>query len=188
MPIQFNCSQCQSVLQIPDELAGRKCKCPTCGNVMPIPSPDSSTESFDEPLPVSAGEVDSPVNSSRSEFSSNPFASPVSSQPASHPYGDLKPHRGETILTFGIISLVSSFFSCGCCPFLVPLGVGFGIPAILMGRADMREMDENRMNPMGRGSTNAGMICGIIGSIIAGLAVALVAFQILMGIAGAAGG
>jgi hypothetical protein len=65
----------------------------------------------------------------------------------------MKPHRGTTILVLGILSLV-------CCGLL-------GIPAWLMGNADLKEMAAGTMDPAGQGTTNAGKICGIIGTVLA---------------------
>jgi len=60
----------------------------------------------------------------------------------------MRPHRGVLILVFGILGLV-------CC-------VIFGIIAWVMGNGDLREMDAGRMDPSGRGLTQAGKICGIV--------------------------
>lgn len=59
-----------------------------------------------------------------------------------------RPHRGVMILVFGILGLV-------CC-------IIFGIIAWVMGNGDLREMDAGRMDPSGRGLTQAGKICGIV--------------------------
>lgn len=53
---------------------------------------------------------------------------------------------------FGILS----FFVC---PF-------FGIAAWVMGNTDLQEMAAGRMDPAGRDMTQAGRICGMIGTII----------------------
>ena len=60
----------------------------------------------------------------------------------------MRPHRGTLILVFGILGLVCCFI--------------FGIIAWVMGNGDLREMDTGRMDPTGRGLTQAGKICGII--------------------------
>ena len=64
----------------------------------------------------------------------------------------MKPHRGGLILALGIVSLVA----CAPC----------GIFAWVMGKNDLREMDAQQMDPTGRQQTNAGYVCGIIGSIL----------------------
>ncbi len=65
----------------------------------------------------------------------------------------MKPHRGTLILVLGILSIP-------CC------GLFTGIPAFIMGSSDLKEMDAGQMDPAGRGNTNAGKICGIIGTIL----------------------
>ena len=69
----------------------------------------------------------------------------VQAYPAGQP---VRPHRGVMILVFGIIGLL-------CC-------IVFGIVAWVMGNGDLREMDAGRMDPSGRGLTQAGKICGIV--------------------------
>ncbi len=39
MAISFKCTKCSHSLQVPDEHAGRKAKCPNCGQILPIPAP-----------------------------------------------------------------------------------------------------------------------------------------------------
>lgn len=64
----------------------------------------------------------------------------------------MKSHRGTLILVLGILSLV-------CCG---PLGIA----AWLMGNTDLKEMAAGTMDPTGQGMTNAGKICGIIGTVL----------------------
>jgi hypothetical protein len=68
---------------------------------------------------------------------------------------DVAPHRGGVVLTLGILSLV-----LGC------LGIIFGPIAWAMGTTDLAEIRAGRMDPEGEGTTNAGRICGIIGTIV----------------------
>jgi len=94
----------------------------------------------------------------------------------------LKPHRGAVVLTLGIVGLV---FSTAC-------GFIVGIIAWVMGNADLKEMDAGRMDPSGRGLTQAGKICGIISTVIGalGLVVGLlwILLVVVIGITGAAAG
>ena len=62
------------------------------------------------------------------------------------------PHRGGTILTLGILSLVL------CAP--------LGFFAWLMGSGDLKKMTRGIMDESGRGTTQAGMIMGMISSIL----------------------
>ena len=64
----------------------------------------------------------------------------------------MSPHRAVLILVFGILSFV-------VCPF-------FGIAAWVMGNTDLQEMAEGRMDPSGRDLTQAGRICGIVGTVL----------------------
>ena len=56
------------------------------------------------------------------------------------------------ILVLGILGLLI----CG------PLGIA----AWIMGNNDLKEMDAGTMDPAGRGSTQAGKICGLIATIL----------------------
>jgi len=63
-----------------------------------------------------------------------------------------KPHHGPMILTFGILSLL-------CC---VPLGIA----AWIMGAMDLNEMNAGRMDRTGFSQTQAGLVCGAIGTVL----------------------
>jgi hypothetical protein len=67
---------------------------------------------------------------------------------------DCEPHRGTLVLVLGILSIVIGY-----------IGLGLGIAAWIMGRNDLRKMDAQQMDPEGRGVTQAGWICGIIGTV-----------------------
>ncbi len=72
--------------------------------------------------------------------------------------------KSGTVLTFGILSLAL----CGL----------FGPFAWSMGAGELRRIDAGEVDPGGRGSAQAGMICGMIATILMGivlLAVVLVA-------------
>lgn len=47
MPIRLKCS-CGRSLQVKDEFAGRKVRCPSCASVLKIPLPDESEDAEDE--------------------------------------------------------------------------------------------------------------------------------------------
>lgn len=85
--------------------------------------------------------------------------------PPVYPGAHMKPHRGAMVLTLGIVSIV---FSSAC-------GFILGIVAWVIANGDLREMDAGRMDPEGRGMTQAGKICGII-------SVGLAAFGVLIGL------
>ncbi len=77
----------------------------------------------------------------------------------------MQPHRGVTILVLGILGLV-------LCPFC-------GVAAWSMGSSDLQEIDSGRMDYSGRDLTNAGRICGIIGTVILLLQILMIAFVVL---------
>jgi len=83
----------------------------------------------------------------------------------------MKPHRGTLILVLGILSLVV------CAP--------LGIAAWMMGSGDMKEMDAGTMDPSGRGSTQAGKICGIIGTILFILQLVFIVLFFMLGLGAA---
>ena len=84
----------------------------------------------------------------------------------------MKPHRGTLILVLGILSLVV------CQP--------IGIAAWVMGANDLKEMDAGTMDPSGRGTTQAGKICGMIGCILMIITVVIVGLVFALGVVGAA--
>ncbi|HWQ91865.1 MAG TPA: DUF4190 domain-containing protein [Clostridia bacterium] len=82
----------------------------------------------------------------------------------------MKPHRATTILVLGILSLIL------CAP--------LGIFAWIMGNADLKAMDAGQMDPSGRSNTNAGRICGIIGTVLLLLGVlGIIVLAVLGGLA-----
>ena len=72
----------------------------------------------------------------------------------------LAPHRGQTIMVLGILSLFMG-------------GLVMGPIAWIMGRNDLAEMDAGRMDPSGRDNTNTGKICGMIATLLHGTGVAV---------------
>jgi predicted Zn finger-like uncharacterized protein len=78
---------------------------------------------------------------------------------------DCEPHRGQMILVFGIVSL--ALLACGA--MTAVFGLPFGIAAWLLGSKDLEKMRQGTMDPEGQGLTQAGRICGIVGTILDGL-------------------
>jgi hypothetical protein len=77
------------------------------------------------------------------------------------PRRDCEPDRGSVVLTLGIISLV-----CMVLCILSPIGLILGLTSWVMGQKDLRKMRRGDMDPRGEGTTQAGWICGIIGTIL----------------------
>jgi hypothetical protein len=74
----------------------------------------------------------------------------------------MKPHRGTLILILGILGIIL----CG------PLAIF----AWVMGSGDLKQIDAGTMDPAGRGTTQAGRICGIIGTIL--FIISIIAFAL----------
>jgi hypothetical protein len=86
----------------------------------------------------------------------------------------MKPHRATTVLILGILGLIV----CG------PLAIA----AWVMGNSDLKEMDAGTMDSSGRGTTNAGKICGIIGTILLIISLVMVVVFFMFGFAAALAG
>jgi len=76
------------------------------------------------------------------------------------------PHRGTAILVLGIVGLVIGLLGSFCCAIFGIAGLICGIIAWVMANKDLKEMSAGRMDPSGRGITQAGKICGIISVIL----------------------
>ena len=77
----------------------------------------------------------------------------------------MQPHRGALILVLGILGIVACQL---CAPF-----------AWLMGKKDLQEMAAGRMDPEGKGLTQAGMYLGLIGTIMIVLGIVMVIVWLL---------
>jgi hypothetical protein len=84
---------------------------------------------------------------------------------------DRQPHRGTLILVLGILGLVV------CAP--------LAIAAWVMVSGDLKQMEAGTMDPTGRGSTQAGKICGISGTVL--LIISLIVVGIIFAFVLAAG-
>ena len=83
----------------------------------------------------------------------------------------MKPHRGTLILVLGILGIVL----CG------PLAIA----AWVMGVGDLKQIDAGTMDPAGRGTTQAGKICGIIGTILLIVTIIAVGIVFVLGMGAA---
>ena len=262
MAIELLCQKCSAKLRVPDEHAGKKARCPSCGAVTDVPSAERlglgvgqksvfGTEresakapglaaSFDRASattaaerwyvktpeghtygPVERGELDSwlaqgrltgadrllrdgqdvwqaagtvfpalgmpsgagsawkPSESGSSAGGSgsdyvpiNPYASPRTRSVGPMrfgPGGYVAPHRGGTILALGLVSLF-------CNVMFIP-----GIAAWTMAHTDLKLMNSGRMDPSGRGMTIAGMVLGIITTVLGGLWIGISCLAALAG-------
>lgn len=98
------------------------------------------------------------------EQTQSPPVTPTEAQPVTQK--PLAPHRGVLILILGILSI----FCCLIC----------GIVAWVMGNNDLRQMTAGTMDPSGRGLTNAGKICGIVGIAIQIVGIVLLVIWLIL--------
>lgn len=162
----MNCPSCGKGLRLPDQTAGGQLQCPHCQNTFtsPVPSdeaaPIPSAQITSSPPPLRGSRADEGETASRPPRGRRRFRDDDEDD-----YDDdldirrgwdrdLAPHRGATILTLGILSIVI------CGPILGPI-------AWVMGSNDLKEMRAGRMDPSGEGVTRAGQILGMVATILA---------------------
>ncbi len=208
MPITVACSSCNRKLRVPDDLLGKRVKCPTCGNTFEATAEDEAPPE-PPPEPVEEG------SSARSKSGSRRGEAVTSSrarrdddyedddQPRSRrgrddddyeddrdedddrrrsrrrrreDGRDYEPHRGPMVLVFGIIGCVLFVFEI-CVGWIgLPgaiiaivlslIGMGLSVTAWVLGGKDLGLMRKGKMDPEGRGNTQGGYVCGIIGTVL----------------------
>jgi hypothetical protein len=167
MSTTIGCPSCSLALRLPEDLLGQEARCPGCGCVFTpaAPTPTPAGELERPPTPATAIQEQSPLRPSPApKASEEPEGEerPWERVQQRRTRRDSEPHRGAIILVLGITSLVTAFL-CG-------LGLPFGVAAWVMGYRDLRKMRyERSMDLEGEGMTQAGMVCGAIGSLIATL-------------------
>lgn len=97
----------------------------------------------------------------------SPFGASLYSPAAGSTSQYMQPHRGGLILVLGLVGIVMG------CPI-------FSLMAWVMGSGDLREMQVGRMDRSGEGLTQAGMILGMIPSILFIVGAALVMLVIIV--------
>jgi hypothetical protein len=173
----ISCPSCQRKLQVPETLAGQDVQCPTCGATFvarigggppplsresQVPPASDRWEGGDRPeaggpAPERANDEPRPYDERRPARDRREYFGDHDDR-GDYPQRrrrDLVPHRGALILTLGILGFV-------VLPLLCPV-------AWILGNSDMAEIRAGRMDPEGEGLTQAGRVCGIIGTVIYGL-------------------
>lgn len=170
MAITTSCPSCSRALRVPDDLLGKNVKCPTCGTTFLAAAESAPPPAEEEPPAPAPARRPAPPDDSDEE------PDVEERRPSRRRRERLEPHRGQTVMILGILSL-----------FLA--GIILGPIAWVMGNNDLKEMRAGRMDREGEGQTNAGRICGMIATIlnIAALACVCIGFAIFIiaGIAGA---
>ena len=153
MPEIIACPECARKLRVPEDLLGQLVKCPTCGQTFtaelsaPPPGPARPYEA--DPPPTTPDEAPPPRRrAEREDWDEADEEYPRRRRRRVR--RDAVPHRGTLILVLGILSLV-------LCGLLGPV-------AWVMGNNDLDEIRAGRMDPEGEGTTQAGRICGMVGT------------------------
>ena len=179
MPVLVNCPHCDKKLKVPDNLVGKMVKCPTCSKTFTAEATDAPPSSAEEEATSRSGDVvpsrksgeeeDRPRRRVRDddddEEEERPRRRRLRDEDDDDDYDDRPrrrgrgaPHRGTLILVLGILSIVFTI-----------IGVILGPIAWVMGNNDMKEIRAGRMDREGEGTTNAGRICGIVGTVLGAL-------------------
>ena len=173
MKLNLRCPECGTTLGVDESLLGRQVRCTNCQAVFTaeaqpgMPS-EPSPESFREgPARESEGPREERVRDRPDEVDDRPARPPRYDD-----YADddddfdrprrrrpTVPHRGGSVLAMGIGIIVASCL----CAFI---GIGLGSGAVNMANKDLQQMDEGWMDRSGRGQTQAGKVCGIIGVVL----------------------
>jgi predicted Zn finger-like uncharacterized protein len=168
MPEIIACPECGRQLRVTEDLFGQLVKCPSCQATFTAAAPDAPPPRGDGPR--GAYEVreepagrrrpdDRPPRRYSDEDEDDDRGRPGRRRPPlDYDEDRMKPHRGATVLTLGILSLVLS-----CIPLAAWILGGI---ALGMANNDLQAMARRRMDPAGQGQTRAGQVCGIIGVIL----------------------
>jgi hypothetical protein len=150
MSMTVACPGCSRTLNVPDDLLGELVKCPVCSKQFKVEheAHPSSTNPADTPTKAYTPKAEPAAEEKREEDAANWQFGPGRRR-------DLEPHRGTFILVLGILSI------CLPCASLI-----LGPIAWYLGASDLRAMRQGRMDPLGEGTTKAGYICGIVGTVI----------------------
>lgn len=158
----IHCPSCQRKLSVPENLFGEEVQCPTCASTF-VARPDAAPAASQRPsAPIPFAPESPPGPAQQQDWDDYERRGRGRRRydddddfEHRRRRRDLMPHRGGVVLTFGILSIV-----LGAC------GAIFGPIAWVMGQNDLAEIRAQRMDPDGEGTTNAGRICGIIGTIL----------------------
>ena len=172
MSIEFQCKQCQSLLRVPAEHAGKQAKCPKCEfiNMIPMATPAAPLGSPHAPIGSdSYTRAQNTLSAAKQETSNNPYQSSVATDGQQINQETMETHRGGLILVMGIVAII------GCNCFLIP-----GILAWVWGAGDLSKMKAGRMDRSGESLTMVGMILGIASTALTVLSViGVTVFQFL---------
>lgn len=178
MALSTTCPGCNATLQFDDSQANMQGVCPGCGANFTIPI-TGQPQRGNPYAPVGRTTTHGYATQDNVPHPGNPYAAGQALSRSG--YGTLSsgvaPHRGGVVLTLGIVGLSLGVF--GLCIFVFgAIGWICCLIAWILGYFDLRAMRLGNMDAAGLGITQAGMICGMIGTILG--AMALVVFVLIM--------
>ncbi len=190
MAIIVRCSSCQRQLKVPDDLRGKRVRCPGCGATFTASAPEDEPpdrepraeedaprrrrpqpeeESYEEEQQPRRRRPRPPPEEEYEEEDEYPDED-YDDEPRPRRRRRYRPHRGVLILVLGILSIFFALVGVCCAPVIFgPLSLGLGIPTWVLGQGDRKKMRDRIMDPNGQGLTTAGWICGIVGTSLGGL-------------------
>jgi hypothetical protein len=186
MAVFAACPSCGVKLSIPDHLLGKKVRCTSCKTIFEAkastpeaPSPpvkesiraDLPTAPLEE-TPLDEAPLDEPDRGDRDreadyDEDDEGYDRERRRRRRRRRRRDEAPHRGGLILGLGIGSVATGVFGVCCCHILLgPVSLGLGGFAFFLGQGDLQQMTRGEMDSEGRGTTQAGYICGIVGLVL----------------------
>jgi predicted Zn finger-like uncharacterized protein len=178
MPEIITCPRCQRKLRLDDESIGQSVQCPSCQSTftaeLPGGSPPPPPRPVDDEPPVYRPRDEDPPLPRRYDADYGRRRRYDDDEDYPRPsrrgrYSDYsRSHRGSTVQTLGILSLVFSLCVVGGMCFV---GLILAIVALSMGVSDLSAMDRGEMDPSGRAQTKTGVVCAIIALVLEALGV-----------------
>lgn len=158
------CPSCGRTQPVEEESLGTPVVCSACGSSFDAATPAAPKRGTPWSVTPNAPPGTTPAPSAAPRDGETPDGAdeePADERPWEQRHRDevrrdCEPHRGTLVLVLGILGLVVP----------IPLvGLIIALCALAMGRADLKKIDSGAMDPDGKGTTLAGWICGIIGTI-----------------------
>jgi hypothetical protein len=167
-------------LDVPENFLGKQVRCATCSTVFDAKAEGQPNPQAGAPKSLDVDQA-KPLTPDRPPQRERDWDSDADRPPEDDYYEDDEhrrrfrrdslPHRGGLILGLGIASIVICVLGCGCNGIPALIGIPLGVAAWIMGRNDIRQMSQGMMDADGRGLTQGGHICGIIGVVFGILAI-----------------
>lgn len=176
MAIEFDCPGCGKNLKTGDDKAGRRTKCPQCGQPLTVPDgaasdddygapPDRYEDDYDEYGEPRGGQYDD----EHSDGYGDDYGAPPRRRSRKKPSGAGDQLANASMIT-GIISVMFSFVCC--CSINVLVSTPTAIAAIVMGF--MARSKAGPKDDSARTKSLAGIICGFAALAIVAAMVALI--------------